>query len=80
MENHQLILPGYERLQKLNITISHMILLRLLSSIGGNIDETVHEWSVAYIQVFQQVPVRQVQKKSFVVFCLFKDMSGANGN
>ncbi len=34
----------YQRLQRLNLTLSHMSLLRLLSEMGANYDVFVVEW------------------------------------
>ena len=50
----------YARLQKLNVSISHMTLLRLLSSIGNKFDESVIEWQESFLPILKASMVRKI--------------------
>lgn len=49
----------YARQHKLNVSVSHMTLLRLLSSIGTKFDESVIEWRESFIPTLKAFVVRK---------------------
>ena len=54
------MLQVYERLQKLNITVSHRQLLRLIDKLGMNHDGKVLEWRDALVVELKNTTTVQV--------------------
>ena len=55
-------LKVYERLQKLNLSVSHMSVNRLIDSVGEDFDQQVMEWRESFILDLNDVQVNLTYK------------------